>query len=123
MQALKSGKEIPDSKVEHSLFERATGYNHEAVKIFMPAKSKSPIYAPYTEHYAPDPTSMIFWLKNRRPDRWRDKVDLEHSGKIITQPADLSKLTLEERETLADLLEKAEKKELEAAGENATDLG
>ena len=26
----------------------------------------------YTEHYAPDPTSCVFWLKNRRPDQWRD---------------------------------------------------
>ena len=30
-----------------------------------------------TKHYPPDPTSMIFWLKNRRPDRWRDKQSID----------------------------------------------
>ena len=30
----------------------------------------------------PDTTAQIFWLKNRRPDRWRDKQDIEHSGQI-----------------------------------------
>ena len=27
-------------------------------------------------------TSIIFGLKNRAPDEWRDKVETEHSGKI-----------------------------------------
>ena len=31
---------------------------------------------------APDTTAQIFWLKNRRPDKWRDKQDVEHSGQI-----------------------------------------
>lgn len=73
LQSLKKGKEIPDDEVEKSLFNRATGYSHDAVKIFMPAGAKEPVYAPYTERFPPDPTSMIFWLKNRRPDKWRDK--------------------------------------------------
>jgi DNA uptake protein ComE-like DNA-binding protein len=25
---------------------------------------------------------MIFWLKNRRPQEWRDKREIEHSGAI-----------------------------------------
>ena len=33
----------------------------------------------YTEHYPPDPTSMCFWLKNRRPDRWRDVQNIDHA--------------------------------------------
>ena len=27
----------------------------------------------------PDPTSMIWWLKNRRPDRWRDVQNIDHA--------------------------------------------
>lgn len=77
-ESLKRGKEEPDSKVEHSLYERAIGYvNKDAVKIFMPANAPEPVYAPYEEHVAPDVTAQIFWLKNRRPDRWRDKQELE----------------------------------------------
>ena len=33
----------------------------------------------YIEHYPPDPTSMIFFLKNRRPDRWRDVQNIDHA--------------------------------------------
>jgi hypothetical protein len=36
----------------------------------------------YKEHVPPNPTSIIFWLKNRRPDRWRDKHDVETSGEV-----------------------------------------
>jgi hypothetical protein len=38
------------------------------VKIFMPAGEKKPIYAPYMEHVPADPTSAMFWLKNRDPE-------------------------------------------------------
>ena len=41
-------------RVERSLYERAVGYNYEAVKIFMPANAKKPVYAPYVEHISPD---------------------------------------------------------------------
>jgi hypothetical protein len=40
---------------------------------------------PTTKHYLPDTTACIFWLKNRRPKEWRDKVDVnagEDSGTI-----------------------------------------
>lgn len=84
LASLKAAKEEPDNKVERSLFERATGYvNKNAVKIFMPAGAEEPVYAPYVEHIAPDVTACIFWLKNRRPDRWRDKQELEHSGSVV----------------------------------------
>ena len=50
----------------------------------MPAGAKKPIYAHYVEHMPPDPTSMIFWLKNRDPARWRDAWQVEHSlGKYV----------------------------------------
>ena len=37
-----------------------------------------------TKHYPPDPTAAIFWLKNRQPDTWRDKVEVDQtvSGNI-----------------------------------------
>ena len=78
--ALKGGKEATDDRVQRSLYERAVGYTYDAVKIFMPAGAKNPVYAPYREHVPPDPTSMIFWLKNRRREEWRDSSSLEHSG-------------------------------------------
>lgn len=80
--ALKAGKSEADARVERALYHRAVGYEQEAVKIFMPAGSEKPVYAPYIEKIQPDTTAAIFWLKNRRPEEWRDKRELEHSGEM-----------------------------------------
>ena len=80
-QALKEWKDEADARVERALYERALGYSHPAVKIFMPAGASKPVKVPYTERYAPDTTAGIFWLKNRKPEEWRDKVDHEHTGR------------------------------------------
>jgi hypothetical protein len=58
------------ARVERSLYERANGYSYDAVKIFMPAGAKKPVYAPCVEHMPPDVTACIFWMKNRMPGRW-----------------------------------------------------
>ena len=79
-RALKSGKSAADDRVERSLYQRAVGYTHDAVKIFMPAGAKAPVFAEYREHVPPDTTACIFWLKNRRREEWRDKIDHEHTG-------------------------------------------
>lgn len=79
--ALKAGKEMADERVERSLYRRAVGYQQDAVKIFMPSGSKVPIYAPFVENIPPDTTAGIFWLKNRRPEAWRDARQHELSGK------------------------------------------
>jgi hypothetical protein len=60
-----------NSHVERSLYQRAIGYSHDAVKIFQTRDGKI-VEHKYVERYPPDPASMCFWLKNRRPDRWRD---------------------------------------------------
>jgi hypothetical protein len=84
---------------------RAVGYSFDSVKIFMPAGAKKPIYAPYVEHMPPDPTSMIFWLKNRDPARWRDVQALEHSlGKyIISDKPMTQEQWAKERATVVDV--------------------
>lgn len=79
-QSLKAGKEVADERVERSLFQKAIGYEQEEVKIFMPAGAEGPVYAPFRAKVAPDTTAAIFWLKNRRPDLWRDKQQTELTG-------------------------------------------
>jgi hypothetical protein len=91
LDALKAGKQVADSRVERSLYQRAVGYNYEAVKIFMPAGRANPVYAPYTEHVPPDVTAGIFWMKNRDPAHWRDNQQIEHSlGKYIISDKPMS---------------------------------
>ena len=81
LDALKIPKAIADQRVERSLFERATGYSRQSVKIFL-AKDGSIVEAPFIEHVPPDATAMIFWLKNRKPAEWRDKTDVNLTGDL-----------------------------------------
>lgn len=62
------------------MYHKAVGYSYDTTKIFMPAGAKEPVYAPYREHVPPDTTACIFWLKNRRPAQWRDKIQQELAG-------------------------------------------
>lgn len=78
-QALKTGKEIADERVERSLYQRAVGY--EADDVHVSNYQGGVTLTPIKKHYPPDTTAAIFWLKNRRRDEWRDKHDHEHTGK------------------------------------------
>jgi len=80
LQALHAGKDAADNRVERSLYQRAVGYEFDAVKIFMPAGADNPVYAPYREHVPPEFGSMKLWLCNRRGEEWRDKIDHSLSG-------------------------------------------
>ena len=75
LEALKEGKFESDTAVERSLYERATGYSHPEDKIFN--HDGVPLVVPTVKHYPPDTTAAIFWLKNRRPAQWRDRVEVE----------------------------------------------
>jgi hypothetical protein len=76
------GKLEADANVAERLYKRALGYEHEAVKIFMPQGADSPVYAPYTEHYPPDTQAASLWLRNRQPAKWRDKIETENKNTI-----------------------------------------
>src|SRR5262249_14973982 len=78
LQALKSGKDEADDRVERSLYQRAVGYEYDAVKVFN--ANGTPMIVPYRATMPPDVTAMIFWLKNRRSDRWRDVHKHEHGA-------------------------------------------
>lgn len=80
LEALNEGRAVADSKVELSLFERATGYKHPEDKIFM--HEGEPVVVPTVKHYPPDTAAMIFFLKNRKPKEWRDKQEIEHNHNL-----------------------------------------
>lgn len=72
-QALKAGKDVSDERVERSLFSRATGYEHDEVDIRVVGGGI--VETPIRKFYPPDTTAAIFWLKNRKPEQWRDKTE------------------------------------------------
>ena len=81
-ESLKAGKELADAVIADSLFQRAKGYSHPDVHVsnFQGLITITPL----VKHHPPDPTSMIFWLKNRRPDLWREKPEPDPSGDAPT---------------------------------------
>lgn len=75
---LKDWKAEFDERIERSLAERAEGYSHPDVHI---SNYQGEItVTEITKHYPPDTGAIAFWLKNRKPDEWRDKHEHQHSG-------------------------------------------
>lgn len=108
LDALKRGKEVADANVSDRLFQRAMGFEHdsEEIKVVNGVVERVPV----RKIYPPDPTSAIFWLKNRQPEKWRDKQTTEltgKDGKDLMQNLDLSKLSDKELIIYHELIKKA----------------
>ncbi len=81
-EALKRGKDVIDRQVENALLKRALGYEYEEVKQIIEKDDKGKDrkrIEKTTKQVIPDTTAQIFWLKNRKPETWRDKKDLDVS--------------------------------------------
>lgn len=76
-EALKKGKEVVDRQVENALFKRALGYQYDEITSEDGIETKR-----VTKEVVPDTTAQIFWLKNRKPEAWRDKQNIEISKPI-----------------------------------------
>lgn len=79
--ALKKGKEVVDRQVENALFKSAVGYEYTEITKEL-TDSGMKVTKRVTKQVAPNPTSAIFWLKNRKPDEWRDKKETQVSGEM-----------------------------------------
>lgn len=92
--SLKKGKDIVDIQVENALLKRALGYTTTETKI---KKEYGEITEEITitKEIPPDPTSAIFWLKNRRAEQWREKREVEHSTNQNTEVDEFSKTILD----------------------------
>lgn len=83
--ALKKGKEVVDIEVENALLKRALGYSYKEVTRelkhnLITDKDELIITKEVTKEIAPDIRAQIFWLKNRKPDAWRDKRSVEEDN-------------------------------------------
>jgi hypothetical protein len=76
--ALKTGKEIADQRVERSLYQRAVGYSFDSEKLF--SFEGSVTRAGIVEHVPPDVGAAKHWLSNRKPQEWHEKQEIEHRG-------------------------------------------
>lgn len=95
LESLKGSKDFVDSLVEDCLLKRALGYQYEEVKTISQKNKEGKVDVVRIENVkkqvVPDTTAQIFWLKNRKPEYWRDKV--EPSGESVESLAEtLSKM-------------------------------
>lgn len=76
--AIKKGNLVADERVESALYRRAVGYDVNEKTYGMrkndeTGETELVVVKQVVKHVPPDTTAQIFWLKNRRPDRWRDR--------------------------------------------------
>ncbi len=77
--SLKEGKELFDNgQVENALLKSAMGFKRVVQRL-----DKDGCIHEIEEELPPNPTSLIFWLKNRQQDRWRDKQDIDHNITVV----------------------------------------
>jgi len=82
-ESLKIAKELSDLKVVNMLYRKASGgltitEKHEGVDATGNIIDKTIV-----KELPPSDTAAIFWLKNRQPDKWRDKVEQEITQRNI----------------------------------------
>jgi len=86
--ALDDGKTVADQMVIDALYKRALGYEYEETEVKgVVDEHGQPIgmkeVKKVKKQMAPDVGACCFWLKNRRPDEWRDVYKGEVSANII----------------------------------------
>lgn len=88
LSALKKGREITNIIVENALYKRAIGYKvtdeHQEIKT-MKDGSKQKIIRKKTSEIPPDVGAIVFWLKNRLPDLWKDNPGDGGTGEDYAQ--------------------------------------
>lgn len=78
MQVLKESKEIADRQVENALHKNATGFYYEEDVV-----TNQGNVVRVKKYSKPNTTAQIFWMKNRKPEYWRDKQEIEQTNTNI----------------------------------------
>lgn len=84
-QAIMSGKEIADERVERSLYQAATGYRYveqQAFKVKTGQYEEDVKVVDVEKHKPAETPAAVFWLKNRRSGKWKDKSETAISGDL-----------------------------------------
>lgn len=78
-EALNAGGVVADAKVARSYYSRAIGYTFDKAHAFVDRHGEEHVIT-VREKLHPDPGAALNWLKNRQPDLWREKQQIEHSA-------------------------------------------
>jgi hypothetical protein len=77
-RAFDIGRHEADGRVASALFKRATGYETKAEKVFQ--YQGQVVRAETMEHHPPDTQAASFWLRNRQPDHWKERREVDVAG-------------------------------------------
>lgn len=100
LNALKVSRDVADRQVENVLFKNAIGFKYTEQQL-----TDDGMIVEVEKYSKPNTTAQIFWLKNRKPEQWRDKQNIEHDGSI-NQNIDLSNVSDKDLEKLANMSDK-----------------
>ncbi len=81
-EALRNGKAIADAEVANALYQRAIGYEHP--EEWIGQYKGQPVIVKTIKRYPPDTAAASLWLRNRQPELWREKQEVEHSKGPVT---------------------------------------
>lgn len=78
--AIKKGRQPLDIQVENALLKSAMGYDYEEEVYERKFNREKGVYEMICvkktkKHVPPSNTAQIFWLKNRKPNEWKDRTD------------------------------------------------
>lgn len=86
LEAIARGKEVVDIEVENALLKRALGFEYEEITkegvTGINGEKELRVTKTIRKLVVPDVQAQTMWLKNRKPNVWRDKQEVEHSGEI-----------------------------------------
>lgn len=97
LNALKVSRDAADREVENALFKNAIGFHYIEQQV-----TDTGAVVDVEKYSKPNTTAQIFWLKNRKPEKWRDKRDIEHEG-TMNQNINMSNLSEDELRKLASM--------------------
>ena len=90
LNALKKGKEVVDIEVENALLKRALGYTITIVEQKL--DKEGCVHTLEKDVHVPgDTTAQIFWLKNRKRQQWRDKIEYSNDNGELNKLDELLK--------------------------------
>ena len=115
LQAIRAGKDVPDRKVENSLYNSCFDRKITVRKPFKckevyfqdgkRCEKESIVYGEEEVAIPANEKAQEFWLANRKPEAWSRKEKLEVSGNI----------------NFADVISKARERAMNAAQNNGND--
>ena len=84
-EATALGKAVANERVERALYERAIGYEEEAVRVFLPEGAPAPVIVRYPREVRADIRAALQWLRVRDPRVWAGNAASDDSGGIVAR--------------------------------------